>query len=147
MDKGRYLIPIILFLVTLTIGCSVAGSTPYLDVSNVNDGYSDEAHEGYSAIMFMTDLEIIKRATDHLKGCGEKVAFEETEISIHHCDTETVICRDIDGNGITYKGDYLKITFYPPSKPLRPEYDKCFTVYLDQDGDVLGYTSQIVDAD
>ncbi len=144
MDNGKYVIPIILFLVAFMVGCG-ASSTLHLDVSNTNDDYSDEAHEGYSAIMSMTDLEIIKRATDHLKDHGEKVAFEETEISIHHCDTETVICTDAQGNRITYKGDYLKITFYPPSKPSRPEYNKCFTVYLDQDGDVLGYTSQTIE--
>jgi len=143
MKNGIYVIPILLFLAAFMIGCSVEPPIA-LDVSHTDDGYDDEAHEGYSAIMFMTDLEIIKRATDHLKGHGEKVAFEETEISIHHCNTETIICTDSKGNRITYKGDYLKVVFYPPSKPLRPEYNKYFTVYLDQDGDVLGYTSQTV---
>ncbi|MCM8901034.1 hypothetical protein KVG29_07295 [Caldicoprobacter algeriensis] len=146
MKNKKYVIPIILFLAAFMIGCS-ARPPLALDVSRTNDDDNDKAHEGYSAIMFMTDLEIIKRATDHLKSHGEKVAFEETEISIHHCDTETVICTDPKGNRITYKGDYLKIVFYPPSKPLNPEYNKCFTVYLDQEGDVLGYTSQTVQGD
>lgn len=146
MKNRKYVIPIILFLAAFMIGCS-ARPPLALDVSHTNDDYNNEAQEGYSAIMSMTDLEIIKRATDHLKGHGEKVTFEEIEISIHHCDTETVICTDPKGNRVTYKGDYLKIVFYPPSKPLSPEYNKCFTVYLDQEGDVLGYTSQTVQGD
>ncbi|MFO7295740.1 MAG: hypothetical protein C0P72_006925 [Clostridia bacterium] len=146
MKKGKCVIPLMLFLAAFMIGCS-AEQLLAMDVSHTNDNYSHEAQEGYSAIMFMTDLEIIKRATDHLKALGEKVAFQETEISIHHCDNKTVIYTDPKGNRITYKGDYLKIVFYPPSKPPSPEYNKCFTVYLDQDGNVLGYTSQIVDGD
>lgn len=133
------MILIMLFFFIFSIGCSAKPSLD-LDVYHPNDTDNDEAHEGYSAIMFMTDLEIIKKATDYLKKCGEKIAFEETEISFHHCDAETVICTDPKGNNITYKGDYLKIVFYPPRK--YPEYNKSFTVYLDQDGNALGYVSQ-----
>lgn len=146
LKNVKLIIPIIiLFCAALTIGCS---ATPLaLDVAHTGDDHDHETREGYSAIMFMTDLEIIKRAADHLKKHGEKVAFEETEISIHRCDDEMVICTDSKGNGITYKGDYLKITLYPPSKPSPPEYKKQFTVYLDQKGNVLGYTSLIVNDD
>jgi len=134
---------VILFLLVVFVVVSCNDKQFVADkVYPPNEG--EEIHEGYSTILFMTDLEIIKRATDHLKSNGERVAFKETEISIHHCDTETVICTDPKGKSISYKGDYLKIILYPPTKSPTSEYNKCFTVYLDREGDVLGYTSQIL---
>lgn len=99
-----------------------------------------DVREGHSTLLFMTDLEVIKKATDYLKSHGEKVAFEETEITLHRCDKETVICEELKGKTITYKGDYLQITLYPPARPPKPDYNHCFTVYLDENGNVLGYT-------
>ncbi|NLO82354.1 MAG: hypothetical protein GX094_04755 [Clostridiales bacterium] len=132
----------------LLSGCS----SRYTSNNSVASPHKDadkaaEVKEGHSAILFMTDLEIIKRATDHLKKRGEKVAFEETEISVHRSEREALIFYDVSGKPITHKGDYMRIVLYPSKKSLNHEYNKCFTVYMDQNGNTLGYTSQTITDD
>ena len=140
---------IMLSLISLVLaGCSshLASTDNVSSVLKNADGDA-EVQEGHSAVLFMTDLEIIKRATDHLKKHGEKVAFEETEISVHKSEKKALIFYDVSGKPITHKGDYMRIVLYPSKKSLNHEYNKCFTVYMDQNGNTLGYTSQTITDD
>jgi uncharacterized protein YcfL len=140
---------IMLSLISLVLaGCSshLASTDNVSSVLKNADGDA-EVQEGHSAVLFMTDLEIIKRATDHLKKHGEKVAFEETEISVHKSEKKTLIFYDASGKAVIHKGDYMSIVLYPPQKPSNREYSKCFTVYLDQNGNTLGYTIQTINED
>ncbi len=136
------------FIFLLLAGCS----SHYVSSGNISSEPKDtdetsEVREGHSTILFMTDLEIIKRATDHLKKRGEKVAFDETEISVHHSEKVELIFYDVSGKAVIHKGDYMRIVLYPPKKPSNHEYNKCFSVYLDQDGKTLGYTCQTISED
>ena len=103
------------FIFLLLAGCS----SHYVSSGNISSEPKDtdetsEVREGHSTILFMTDLEIIKRATDHLKKRGEKVAFDETEISVHHSEKVELIFYDVSGKAVIHKGDYMRIVLYPP---------------------------------
>lgn len=115
------------------------------DHQSADDNINLEAQQRRTSILYISDLEIIKKSGDYLKSCGETLLFEETEINYLSNSEPAKLCKDEKNQDIYYQGDYLVINFYPP---YTEETNKdILVVYLAEEGGILGYERVPVSSD
>lgn len=135
--KILYLALFPIFFILILSNCSTSSNLTKDNISNtpLQEQY---AKQSSTSILNMTDLEIIKKTSDYLKSLGEKLTFQETEI-IYGCnETESVIYKDEKGQDVIYKGEYLKIKYYPNPNDKNKQ-KPCIVVFLGEENKVLGY--------
>lgn len=138
MKKFLTIPMLILILALLSLGCN--SNDKFNPVSGIDESPEMKTQQKSISILNMSDLEIIKKSADYLKSCGRSLVFEETKILYENNLKLSSICKDKDNEDVYYSGDYLIVYFYPHAE--MQEQENILMVFIDQDGNVLGYNEE-----
>jgi len=100
----------------------------------------DPAMESSSYLTRLNDLKAINIAANFLKEHGLNPSFQETFIQYHLASHVPDDILPADEKALDYFGEYLEVRLYFSDDPENAPCRECTVVYIDDIGNVLGYT-------
>lgn len=139
MTKVYYFIPLFILILALLLSCTTDDlSKPINRTANNSES---RVHQKATSILYMSDLEIIKKSADYIKSIGKNLTFEETKIQYSHSPNPRLLCKNHKGEDIYHSGEYLVIYFYPHAQIQKSE--NILAIFIGDNGTVLGYMDEL----